>query len=360
MSRRISERLALSLVALSCAAIGCRQLVDADGFSVADDEPNEPATPKPVMSWLSSACQACIQKVCVAQLASCEAEPACRAFDTCYGAHPSPSTRNRCSANNPDGGTYMQLGRCVTGSCGDECDGGQAYDCLGEPFETVSPKSSSFELGVGFDNLFSGMPVPDLAITACKRFGWTDLDCVEGKEAEAVTDAAGSTTLRLPFTKLGIRQPWDGFLTVSGPNTLPELRLSNIPYVADIQFRFYAMTRAEYALIASRYAVASLPDHGSMTIDLLDCESFRARGVAVELEPSAPETRRFYSNGGLSFDESATETGADAYAIFANVPAGLVKVKVTVAATGARLAEVEAPIRPGTRTALVVEPKSVP
>lgn len=360
MFRRSSERLALGLVALAASGVGCRQLVDADGFSLAEGAPEEPAIPKPIMSWQPSSCQACMRKACSAELVACDAEPLCREFDACYGVHPSPVTRARCSANVLDGGKYLRLGRCVTATCADECDGGRAYECLGEPFETVSPKRSSFDLSLYFTDLFSGAPYPNLTITGCKRFGWTDLDCIDGKAGEAVTDEAGNATLHLPFTKLGILQPWDGFLTVQGPGTLPELRLSNIPYASDTQFGFYAMTTAEFALIATRYQVESLPDHGSMTIDLLDCEAFRARGVAVELEPRAPETRRFYTNGGLSFDESATETGADAYAIFANVPAGLVKVHVTVAATGARVADMDVPIRPGTRTALVLEPKSEP
>jgi hypothetical protein len=54
----------------------------------------------------------------------------------------------------------------------------------------------------------------------------------------------------------------------------------------------------------------------------------------------------------------STETGKDGFAIFGNVPAGLVSLRAVVAATGARIAEVEVPVRASTRTVVVVQPRS--
>jgi hypothetical protein len=245
-------------------------------------------------------------------------------------------------------------------NCVDDCGGGSSWGCTGEPFDLVPPVHEGFDYRAEFFDTLTDERMPGLVLQACNRLGWTDAGCAAGKVAEATTDDAGAATMHIAFAILGVRQQWDGYLTVSRADVVPELRYANVPFASDALLRYTAMTRGELALIEARYGVTDLPGHGLLTVEMFDCDEMPARGVSVEIVPRAPETRRFYSMGQLDLSESATETGKDGFAIFAGVPAGLVTVQATVAASGTRVAEVEVPVQDGVRTVLAIEPRANP
>ena len=351
-----------TVLALFGGSAGCRQVVGAGEFSFNDAAAKDVAVPYEVLGWQDPRCHACARRVCSAELAACGANDTCRAFDVCYGAHPIPAMRSNCSADVPDGALeYVELGRCVDLTCIDDCGGGESFACLGEPpVVPKSPKRDTFQLSVKYSDVFSAAPYPGLSVMACKKLGWSDPDCIDSKEAETTTDEAGNATLSLTYSNFGAKLPWDGYLRTSGPGTLPELRVSNFPLASDTFFDFSVMTQPEFGLLAARYQVNQLPGRGVITAVLFDCADFPALGVEAEIEPTDSQTRRFYSNGNLSLDELRSETGKDSYAIFANVIAGLVTIHVKVASTGARLADMQVLVRPGTRTAVIIEPKMDP
>jgi hypothetical protein len=314
-----------------------------------------------VFAWQTGSCQSCAARACPSELAACADSESCRRFDACYGAHPTPAQRLHCDATLPDGApVFLSFGRCIDLNCVDDCGGGKSWDCLGEPFEAVSPLGESFILTTEFYDMLSGAPVAGLTITACSRVGWTDLGCTSSKGAEGTTNEEGRATLPLAFPVLGVRQPWDGYFTVAGPGMYPELRYANIPFASDALLRYTTLTLDEYALITTGYDIPEAPGHGSLTADLFDCADLPARGVSIEIAPRAAETRRFYSAGPLDLHESATETGKDGLAIFGNVPEGLVMLRAVVAATSALIAEVEVPVRAGARTVVAIEPRKGP
>ncbi len=244
-------------------------------------------------------------------------------------------------------------------NCVDDCGGGGSWECAGEANEVIAPVRASFTFGIEFRDTFTDVALPGVHVRACKRLGWSDVGCALGQDAEATTDDSGQAKMQIPFPILGVREPWDGYLLVTRDDLKPEIRYGNIPSSGDVMMLVKSLTGQEFDSLMLRYGLETT-GHGSITVLVFDCIDLPGHGAALEIEPRAPETRRYYSLGQLVFSETATETGEDGFAIFGNVPEGIVHVHVRASASGATIADVEVPVRAGTRTVVVVEPWSAP
>lgn len=336
--------------ALGVLGVGCSQLIGADEYAVEDHGPHAG-----LLSFASEACSECVEASCAELLSVCETSKPCAQLGRCFAEMPGPQHRATCQGRFPEmAALHTELGRCMGRSCSAECGGGSDWSCLGAEAETAQPVDSDFELRLKLTEIITLAPAQGMAVKVCERVGWTDTECDASLQRVGTTDDDGRVAFRIPFRTLGIRQAWDGYLLVDGPDYYPDLRLFTQPLAADIDVMATAISIATQQKIASAYDVEQDPARGMISATLFDCVGIPAPGVRFELEADSA-TERFYSKGAGLLSRSASVTSPDGIVLFTNVASGRHLLRAYVGATGARVGEYDLWVAPGRRTVILAE-----
>lgn len=339
-----------AVIAACFLAVGCGQLIGADEYGVEDYGPHAG-----ILAFLPSECSACIEATCPDQLSLCESSTPCAELGRCFAEMPGPAHRAACQARYPQmAALHTELGRCMGRSCAGECGAGSAWSCISQATETAQPIEPDFEYRVQLAELITQAPAPGLRVRACDRVGWTDPECVESLQRMATTDANGRVTLRIPFRTLGIRQAWDGYLLIDGPNYYPDLRLFTQPIAADLDITVTAISLTTLTKLSAAYHVEQAPERGMLSATVLDCWGIPAAGVRFELVADPP-MERFYSAGAGLLSRKATVTSPDGIVLFTNVRSGRHILRAYLDETGALIGEYDLYVAPGRRTVIFAE-----
>ncbi|MET0410354.1 MAG: hypothetical protein ABW217_03615, partial [Polyangiaceae bacterium] len=171
-------------------------------------------------NW-SSACAACIQSECAAQLAGCVSEAGCVDFAAChwYDEEPSPANELRCArelgqnGEDPDS-AIRALSNCWQGSCVEACQLGTRWSCVGE-YSLPAPESDVAQVTQVLHQLLDERPVSGVSVRFCSSVTPAE-DCVASSiMAEGTSDEAGMARVELPLAT-DDRQGWSGYRHVVG------------------------------------------------------------------------------------------------------------------------------------------------
>jgi len=130
---RAREKAVLCLVVLGVALLSCRQVV-----GIADPDP--PLRCDAPESTLPS-CRACLVGQCCAELATCQADEACRTLRTCVAACSDDACRATCESKTKLGETAAAVYACEASRCDVDC--GLPCGGAGLPFAGCAPAGGS-------------------------------------------------------------------------------------------------------------------------------------------------------------------------------------------------------------------------
>lgn len=307
------------------------------------------------------ACE-CLEKACKPQILACirssQSDPAARVGECerrvgCMAASTiDPRTVVRCQADHMGGDTEArELKDCFASNVCPGCPvaGTGLYECVGKYrwLSPVTPKAKmTFKVG-RFDT--TQTPIADVQVRACGIDACDHCDTAT-PVAEGRTKADGSVVLDVPTGLTGFAGCFDfradGYALMSMTLGRPLERDSSSVML---------LIPAESLPLLGAVAGSPLnPERGHIVAFAVDCFVNFAPGIALDVFPPDPGTKRGYFLGS-TFDTSATETGKLGTAMFLNVPPGFVTLQMKQA--GRIVGSQPTVVRKGVLTAVIDLPK---
>jgi len=336
----------LAMMITLVALCGCRSLLDADEFDVAQ-ESRLPSKPAPgATPFYDEACLSCAATKCASESASCEQDLDCRTQLECslpcttpdclvtcwlpYGIHPTP---------------IHTIDDCMFKSCAEECRRGTNFECTGDwgwprlyP-GGQHPPNATVEIDEGFTHTLERLPLPDLRVRT--------------SGVEGTTDAAGRIRMTVP---LGLTGHTDA-LRIDDPTgqdrIVPTVIHRGDPRQEDFVYPSWELLSADdiSGVLALLESEPYDPERAYLSVRLWDCQRDSPPGLSLTVDSADGRTVVSYLDGGFPTTD-LTETTRNALVLVAHVPPGLARITATHVDSGQKTHELITVLSPG--EALVV------
>ncbi len=305
------------------------------------------------------ACQACLVGSACADTRACAMSSDCNAVEHCVPLCPTLDCIQACEIAHgvdpaygakPDGGTpsTWQTFSTARASCNGPCASGGDWSCVGH-VSWSQPKTVSATYNFWIKDGVNLTPIPGATVSLCAE---ADETCA-GYVARAMTDSSGAVSL--PFQNVAAGQQVTGFagyLLVTAPTLVDYYYYWGTP-ISEPQIDTYGepLTPDELQNFWAGHNVKLDSARGVLGVAVYDCAFSSAAGVRVDLDTMDSLTKAFTVAG-----EATTTTDATGILVFANVPAGAVRVTATPVALGAKSGTVAAEIHAGADTTVLLFP----
>ncbi|RYE80053.1 MAG: hypothetical protein EOO74_02755 [Myxococcales bacterium] len=228
---------------------------------------------------------------------------------------------------------------CVARVCQEAAD--SAWSCVGR-VTAPTEADPEFRSTVRVSDLLTGQPPAGATIRLCQKF---DPTCsVPRLDIPVPADGIVTTTVPATFT---------GFYLVESPLEQSALLFLDTKGPTDVASITLLTPAASSALIASIHTT-QVPDTGSVSLSMFDCNLKRAAGVHFSIDTTEPTTSYYTLAGTLS--PTATATDPSGGAGFVNLPQGSVTITATLESTGQVVGRVATLIRPNAITYQTMRP----
>jgi hypothetical protein len=220
------------------------------------------------------------------------------------------------------------------------------------------PSAQTASITVKLTHAFATTPYAGLAVRVCP----SPTDTVCGAALDARTTGADGAAA---FTNIALGSPgFDGYFEVVVPQDVSSLELAAPPIVKDdLAWTRYVFVGADVKAILDGVQAQWDKSRGVIVVQANDCRwataglgSALAAGVAFALDPPDAQSTVVYFDGKTA-TAGATSTGAQGWAMIANVTAGsAVSLVGTVASSGKRAGTIKVPVRAGAVTVVTFAP----
>lgn len=219
---------------------------------------------------------------------------------------------------------------CIAHVCQEAPD--SAWSCVGK-VTAPAVTEPDFQSTIRVRDLLTGQPPSGATIRLCQKL---DPTCTVPR-LELPVPADGVVTATVPAT-------FTGFYLVESPSHQPALSFLDTRGSTDETPITVLTAAASDALIASIHGTR-VPNTGSVSLSMLDCNQKHAAGVHFSIDTTEPTTVSYYILAG-SLSPTATATDPGGSAGFVNLPPGTVTITATLESTGQVVGRLATLIRP--------------
>ena len=272
-------------ILLAALTLGCGQLTGVSDLHVEDDDAGGGVTDPLADRFGGSnydavACNSCIAENCPDDLATCEVDPSCVTYLSCWESCDNPACLLDCWDGKPFAEGSGPQRSCTP--CRDECSIGAEWECA-DRFSWPSVEQQT-GITIYVDNAVNQTPVSGARVRACLT---VDPDCLSA-EAEAVTDDEGFATLSVPSTALTGRG-FSGHYLVEAEGFTTVLRYPSMPAYDG---RYVRVNMVQVGITNAYLVMMGVdvsPDQGSAWFVISDCRGSPSRQVDVSFSPGGDD-----------------------------------------------------------------------
>lgn len=217
---------------------------------------------------------------------------------------------------------------CMERVCVDPPD--SAWSCVGRIKASVET-DPDYQSTVKVSDLLTGQPPSGARIRLCQKF---DPTCTVPR-LDMPVPADGIVTATVPAT-------FAGFYLVETSLHDPALSFVDTKAPPDVTSISLLAPAASDALLTSIHTTR-VPNTGSVSLTMFDCNHKRAAGVHFSIDTTEPTVSYYILAGSLSPTATATDPGGSAG--FVNLPEGTVTITATLESTGQVLGRLATQIR---------------
>lgn len=308
-------------------------------------------------------CIQCAETACAAAEVDCRADAECVAFTRCIAETPTPAGKIACRARHLDWVTASEFlardyngpyGLCVfRDACPRECEGPSDLTCLRNySWPLTSDTTVPLDLVLN-DSQDLKRTLSGVVVKVCPE---GDPQC-KAPTSMGVTDQKGHIRLDLPT---GFNRAFTGFIELQGGEVYPQLlKFSYLVGGPSMQV-MTLINKATFDLFDDLLGFEADPSRGILQARMYGCSGMTTRGVKFATTGTDALTKSCYMDNGLP-NFAATETDALGSGITFNVPIGIgyQTVTATRASDGEVIARVNAPVRSGFITVVIMEPDAL-
>lgn len=234
-------------------------------------------------------------------------------------------TDTQCASNDDCERLGATGAACVEGTCrteGLDAAPSGPWGCLTNASWPAPDPTQPIDLPLTFQKLAGRVPIEGLTIYTCRPF---DLTCAD-PYGTATTDADGVAVM--PIFKgfnghifVPEQAVYEGMMPLLVFTTPPPSSSSTESAGTAV------LTKSnELAAVAGLAGVSVVPGYGHVTFTMFDCDSKRAAGVTLEVDPAADETATFYVSENEVPTTALDATSSKGEGGIINVPPGTVNV----------------------------------
>jgi hypothetical protein len=260
-------------------------------------------------------CGACFDRECQDELATCTHESCVQELG-CYATCRDPSCMHDC-LKRTEGDKALA---CLRGSCVEECDIGQRFDCVGKyahPLGVDEP----VKVDLVFEDYFERFTPTGLEVRKCTESAVT---CPSTEEPVAVVDGRASFTFpATPDMGVGAQ----AYFRVRGEGIVPARYYAPFPFRGDQELLLATLSQKSLAPFFDEAATTALkPERGAIVAVARDCMNDTAPFLQVKILEGDEHTFVSYVDG-TAIDVTKKETDPNGRALLVNVPPGWVTLQ---------------------------------